>query len=472
MRSRWNTSTRAWSFTLLGWLCADGALAAPGPCSEAKLAEVRAPAEPGTGAALIDCHLDLVPGEVITKSLYFNLGEVSNDVVVDCHGAALSSNASNAALPRVNVQSHFDAGTGRWARPSNILVRNCHLLGNLNVNGIGGAAHETVQQSSRTNPDHSALMWDSAPTGIVFDGLVVETQARIGAYLNVGATGVTIRNSEFRGSSNSTVIYLEAESGWHQILDNHFHTVAAREVIAVDGSTENMIRGNTFHATRLGGIYLYRNCGESGTVRHANPQKNDLEGNMFLDASGPLNGFPHIFVASRNGNRNYCEDDAGYPYGSSVSNLDHAQFTEARGNYFEALSGARSKAVMLNAGPSYLVDNRSNLPSAIPADDAWGSFFGRNGQGEEPDTASSCFYRDGLPILIQSGEFHDLDLSSPTQARCAATETSCQDGTCTRDRAVAWMHRSCPPPSVAPAGDRPSRAAKASNARWGYRSER
>jgi parallel beta-helix repeat protein len=412
---------------LLAALHCAGAHAGPQACSEARLSEIRAPAGPGSGAVLIDCNLDLGPEELITKSLYFNHGELSNDVVVDCHGATLGSNDYSAGLPRLNVQSYFDGATGRWARPSNILVRNCRLLGNLNVNGIGGAATPEVRDSSHLDADHSTRMRDAAPTGITFDNLVVETQDRIAAYINVGATAVAIRNSEFRGRSPSTVIYLEAESGWHRIVDNRFYTSASREVIAVDGSTENVIQGNTFHDTHLGGIFLYRNCGEGATVRHATPQKNNIEANTFLDGSGPRNGYPHIVVASRNGNRKYCEDDAGYPYGSSVSNLDWARFTEIKGNHFAALA-ASAPAVVLQAGPSYVVDNTSDLLSALPTQDAWGGFFSHNAVGEAPDTTSSCFYRDGLPFLIRSGQMLDLDLADPRKATCATIETACVSG--------------------------------------------
>src|SRR5262249_54011394 len=127
----------------------------------------------------------------------------------------------------------------------------------------------------------------------------------------------------------------------------------------------------------------------------------------------------------------YCEDDAGYPFGSSLSNLDWAQFTEIKGNHFEAVAGSKSKAIVLAAGPSYVVDNTATLLAALPTQDAWGGFFSHNVVGGGPDTTFSCFYRAGVPLLVRSGKFQDLDLADPKKAVCANSETDCNAGVLT-----------------------------------------
>jgi len=90
---------------------------------------------------------------------------------------------------------------------------------------------------------------------------------------------------------------------------------------------------NTFKQTTRGGIYLYRNCGEGGTVRHQSPQQNLIEKNTF-NLQGLNRGHWGIWIGSRNGNRNYCEHDAGYPFGSSVDNGDFANNNTIRNNKF------------------------------------------------------------------------------------------------------------------------------------------
>jgi hypothetical protein len=78
-----------------------------------------------------------------------------------------------------------------------------------------------------------------------------------------------------------------------------------------------------------GGIYLYRNCGEGGTVRHQPPQNNFIAGNT-IDNTGGYG----IWLGSRNGGRFYCNDDKGFPFGSSQDDGDFADNNTIRGNIF------------------------------------------------------------------------------------------------------------------------------------------
>ena len=96
-------------------------------------------------------------------------------------------------------------------------------------------------------------------------------------------------------------------------------------MLAVDGSSYNLIINNWFSGLNNGGIYLYRNCGEGGTVRHATPSYNQIINNVFY--YDEYIGFnPSVFIGSRNGNRSYCGDDGGYPFGSNSSDLDYARY--------------------------------------------------------------------------------------------------------------------------------------------------
>jgi hypothetical protein len=126
----------------------------------------------------------------------------------------------------------------------------------------------------------------AAPSNVLLSNLTIEGVQRVPLYLSPGVTRVTIENSKFIGNTVSTVIYLDAESAYNTIRNNTFNvegssTFRVREVIAVDGSAHNQITDNTFEKAVGGGVYLYRNCGEGGTVRHQSPQYNVIEDNNF-----------------------------------------------------------------------------------------------------------------------------------------------------------------------------------------------
>ncbi|NCA11969.1 right-handed parallel beta-helix repeat-containing protein, partial [bacterium] len=73
----------------------------------------------------------------------------------------------------------------------------------------------------------------------------------------------------------------------------------------------------------FGGIFLYRNCGEAGTVRHQTPHGNLIRDNRFDTRTlGPFQTVIHL--GSRNGRRNYRGQDHGHPFGSSLDDRDFA----------------------------------------------------------------------------------------------------------------------------------------------------
>jgi hypothetical protein len=135
-------------------------------------------------------------------------------------------------------------------------------------------------------------------------------------------------DSTINGRSDSAAIYLDAESGSNIIRNNTINiTNAPREIIAIDGSASNQILTNTIQQAPNGGIYLYRNCGEGGTVRHQAPQRNLIAGNTISHTGGY-----GIWLGSRNGGRFYCSADDGYPFGSSKDNGDFADDNIIKGS--------------------------------------------------------------------------------------------------------------------------------------------
>jgi hypothetical protein len=135
-----------------------------------------------------------------------------------------------------------------------------------------------------------------------------------------------VENVTIAGPSTSTMVYLDAES-YGTVFDNVDvdASEATREAIAIDASDHNIIRNTTITSV-TGGIYMYRNCGEAGVVRHTTPSNNVIERSTFAGAGVA------VWLGSREGNRCYCQEDAGYEYGSSISDMDHARYNTVRDN--------------------------------------------------------------------------------------------------------------------------------------------
>jgi len=222
-----------------------------------------------------------------------------------------------------------------WERPQQLIIRNCRIRGSIRIMGMGrnGEAAE-VKESSRSL-GHTERAQAAAPTDIVISNVEIEAHHRIPLYLAPGVTRVVVEDSKFTGWSVSTGIYLDAESAHNVIRHNHFLLRAARELIAVDGSAHNRIESNRFERVSFGGIYLYRNCGEGGTVRHQAPQQNVIAGNYF-NTSTLARGAYGIWLGSRNGRRHYCHQDDGFPFGSSQDNRDFADNNTIKANIFSS----------------------------------------------------------------------------------------------------------------------------------------
>ena len=189
-------------------------------------------------------------------------------------------------------------------------------------------------------------MQKAAPSGITLSGLKIKADGKIPLILGPGVSDVTLQNSSISGTSQSVAIYLDAESANNVIANNIFDLKADRELIAVDGSKGNQITGNTFTKLPWGGVYVYRNCGERGVVRHQKPTNNQITNNTFnLNTlksyweKNPKNGRQleyryAIWLGSRQGSRApaYCDEDKGYPFGSSIDNRDFADDNIISGN--------------------------------------------------------------------------------------------------------------------------------------------
>ena len=188
----------------------------------------------------------------------------------------------------------------------------------------------------------------AAPTAIVLDNLDVVALGALPLYLGPGVTKVTVSGSRFRGETTATALYLDAESAENRIIGNRFAVrTTRREQVAVDGSARNVISGNVFEDAVNGGIFLYRNAGEGGTIRHQPPQYNRIEGNRF-HYEGMVRPRPAIWLNQRNGRTIHRLSAPDLPLGSSLDPRDLARHNVVRGN---RISGGW-KGLIRNTDPS------------------------------------------------------------------------------------------------------------------------
>ncbi len=247
-------------------------------------------------------------------------GAEASGAGLDCGGGRVeAAGPPSTRRPTIAVWSRQDEAG--WSRPTDVTLRDCTVVGNIRIWGMGaGGSMRDLQASSRT-AGHTLAAQNAAPTGVTLDQIRFEAVGTIPLYVGPGVTRTTVTGSRFTGRSTSTAIYLDAESAGAVIHDNDFDIRTGREQIAVDGSGANRIVGNHFDLNGRGGIFLYRNCGEDGVIRHQTPSYNRITDNVFSGAAWlrPRT----VVVGAREGDRRYCGDDAGWPFGSSAHDGDN-----------------------------------------------------------------------------------------------------------------------------------------------------
>lgn len=398
------------------------------PCSPQrvadKLAELRAPiTDMASSAVRIDCSLTLREGEVIKKRLLF-MGNDASGVTVDGKGATIDGskgtfnyNTSNAAL-MVEIASEEiqDPATGKrlWHRPVNVTLRNIKIKGSVAISGVTGV--------SSSDPNYVTIARDNAPSHIVFDhvtitGLGLPCGPDSGncnlLYVYSGVGYFQMLNSEINGytSEKAVNIYLDDTSYRNTFRNNTISaTTLTREVIAIDGSSENIIVDNRFKVINGGGIFLYRNCGESGSVRRGTPSQNTIVNNIFfydyLDA-----GSPAIVVASRNGRGTKT-------YTCPPNFFDLARFNVVMQNQIMPDRPSISDSSLL--GAFIKVDRADvNAPNFIK-ENAIVDAVANRGAG--------CYISDGYPDFIRDGQFVNVFHTPTGEPVCRGYRLSCNDG--------------------------------------------
>ncbi|MBU1345486.1 MAG: right-handed parallel beta-helix repeat-containing protein [Alphaproteobacteria bacterium] len=286
------------------------------------------PADAGAEPIRLTCRATLPPGLTVQRRIVFEGAEASG-AGLDCNGGSIgrTDRVSTTREPTVAVWSRRN-GDG-WSVPHDVRIVRCTINGNLRVWGLGRDDIDALRASSRT-ADHTTRVQASAPTGLRLEDVTFVGAGSIPLYVGPGVGGVRMTGGGFRGRSVSTAVYLDAESQGADIRDVDFDIRTGREQIAIDGSAGNRISGNRFQLRGRGGVFLYRNCGEDGVVRHQSPSGNVISDNRFR--GGAWFRPRAVVVGSREGRRRYCGDDAGWPWGSSIDDGDGARGNVVSGN--------------------------------------------------------------------------------------------------------------------------------------------
>lgn len=292
-------------------------LPAARPCDAAELAELTAEA---TTPYRLTCRAVLMPGQAIVRPLLIEGAEASG-ARLDCAGGVVGRPGASVSTrtPSIAIWSRRIAAD-RWSRPTDVRISRCLIHGSVRVWGMGAdGSYDDLRASSRT-AGHTAAAQAAAPSHILLDEVVIRGTGSIPLYVGPGVTRLNLTRSTLEGRSVATALYLDAESADNRIESNLFRTRTGREMIAVDGSARNRIIGNRFELNGRPGVFLYRNCGERGVIRHQTPSYNVITDNAF---TGAARWRPRLVVENaRQGRRAYCGADKGYPWGSSLDDRD------------------------------------------------------------------------------------------------------------------------------------------------------
>lgn len=260
-------------------------------------------------------------GQSINRAVVIEGAEASG-AGIDCGGGSIGPPGvvQSTQAPTVAIWStRIDGPTPRWSRPTDVTLSRCVINGNLRIWGMGALGRQDDLYVSSRTAGHTQAAQAAAPTRIALNDVAFVGTGSIPLYLGPGVTNFSLNGGRFGGRSDSTAIYLDAESAEATISNASFDIATAREQIAIDGSARNRITNNRFVLKGRGGVFLYRNCGEDGVIRHQTPSNNTITDNVFTGSTRQS-----VVVGSREGRRRYCNADRGWPFGSSVDDGDHA----------------------------------------------------------------------------------------------------------------------------------------------------
>lgn len=234
--------------------------------------------------------LTLPPNCTFTDTRFIIKGE---NIVLDLNGSKLISSGYESAI----------FVTADAANPTSYIT-----VKNGTIQGYGTAAfvHRAISSAElaalKNDPEGVyPSIQATAPHHITFENIDIQQPKGTGFYVWVGASYVTINHCSVDGARGLGV-YLDTGSH-HNTISNSTFTNGGflnpdgtakigrgrREAIAIDGSYENTIIGNTITGNAYGGIHLYSNCGEHVSTdptyipRLFDAEYNELDGNYVVN---------------------------------------------------------------------------------------------------------------------------------------------------------------------------------------------
>ncbi len=356
-------------------------------CGKKKIKEILAPATAANPSVKLDCSLSLEnSNHTITKRIDI----VDSGVHLDCGNSTIKPTWYNNEYGELNIYTE-KRDDGVVHRVTDVTIKNCTIYGRIM---IFQQIHGRTSSQNPERPGHTSRAQGAAPSNITLDNLTIIGSGLSGdgtmVYFYPGVTYSKLINSEIKGDApmpDGGGIYLDAETAHLTIKNNYIHAKTHhREQMSIDGSAHNRIVGNTFSALNHGGIYIYRNCGESGGVRHQWPRQNQIINNIFYydKYDGEL---PSIWVGSRNqktrdNDIEYCHLDDGFPFGSGASNEDFAKYNAIGFNRIRKLQPR--EMIRIHDEPTFLYENEMTY--------------------NRTPRKSGCFLYMQRPIFLQHGE--------------------------------------------------------------------
>ena len=313
---------------------------------------VGAPHPAGAAATVIGCdqaatRVQLTGDSVLDPSCTYTAGFdiTTSDTTLDCRGAVIDAAVDQGVGILISTPNDVDL--------SGVTVTNCHVSGFLNNLRIR-------RDDARFLPAGSEYLSNTADIRLIdneFSG-----SRGVGVYVDAYVSDVTISGNDIHDTGSSG-IYLEAGSRrntiegnalGHNGLTEHgaegstfdvggttvWYWGTGREALSIDGSTDNVVRANTFARNSFGAVFLYENCGEfqakpTWFERRVPATRNLIEDN---DISQELNG---VWVGSRMGENTLpmdCSDPAYVDEPGKEVSLDHAPDNTIRANRFTGVT--------------------------------------------------------------------------------------------------------------------------------------
>ncbi len=306
------------------------------PCSQDVQRDLLLEPKSKNDTVYLSCSPTIKKTDTIKKKIIIE-GNQANNITVDCSGGTIGTfDSKNRPARQIEIRSKLTITDKKptWEPVSGVKIINCKINGQIRIWGMAKNGQGKYLLEPSRNENFTSIVQNNAPRDITLDNLTINIFGTSAIYLSPGSHNISIINSRITGFSKAPTVYLDTETYNNKIENNIFNIKQLkREVIAVDGSYSNIIKSNKFENIGKGAIFLYRNCGEGGVIRHSTPNNNLIIDNIF---KGNKNKKPVIFVGSRQRIQglSFCDDDNGYIFGSSIYNGDLACNNTIAGNKF------------------------------------------------------------------------------------------------------------------------------------------